>query len=293
MVPETLRLPVPYDGDRVLRYLAGRAIPGVEEVANGTYRRTIAVADSAAVLALRPGTSHVALSVTGAGVDDALASRARRLLDLDTDPVEIATALGADPVLAPLVAARPGLRVPGAYDGFELAVRALLGQQVTVRGASTLAGRLVSRAGRPLPASPGGTLTHLFPRPAEVAAAELGGIGMPGRRIAALQGLARAVAGGAVQLDGTTDRDATCDALLALPGIGRWTVDYLAMRAMGDRDAFPAGDLGLRRAAAALGLPVRERALRAHAERWRPWRAYAAMHLWTWATEDGPERRYG
>jgi 3-methyladenine DNA glycosylase/8-oxoguanine DNA glycosylase len=285
------RVRTPYDGARLLRYLRGRAIPGVEEVDDSTYRRMVSTPEGPAVLQLRQsGSDRVLIAIVGADMNDSIFAGAGRLLDVDADPALIGAALGADPALAPLVAARPGLRLPGAYDGFELAVRALLGQQVTVRGASTLAGRVVDRAGMRV-AAPDGRLTHLFPTPDALAAADLAGIGMPGRRIAALQGLARAVADGDVRLDDDADRDATRAALLALPGIGPWTVDYLAMRALGDRDAFPAGDLGLRRAAAALGLPTEERALRAYAERWRPWRAYAAMHLWTWAVEDGPEQR--
>jgi AraC family transcriptional regulator of adaptative response / DNA-3-methyladenine glycosylase II len=192
----------------------------------------------------------------------------------------VAAVLGADPALEPAVERRPGLRVPGAYDGFELAVRALLGQQVTVRGASTLAGRLVALAGTPLD-QPVGGLTTAFPTPAAVAEADLSTLGVPGRRAEALRALAEAVASGAVRLDGYDDPAETRAALLALPGIGPWTVEYLALRALRDPDAFPAGDLGLRRSAAALGIPSTEAGLRRHAERWRPWRAYAAVHLWT------------
>ncbi len=203
----------------------------------------------------------------------------RRMLGLDVDTVAIDRALSADPVLAPLVAARPGLRVPGAYDGWELAVRAIVGQQVSVVAATTLAGRVVRAAGTPLKRLVG-SLTHAFPLPGELAAAPLPGLGMPARRIETLRVLGRAIDAGAVSLDGSVDVQATQAALVALPGIGPWTAGYVAMRALGDPDAFPTGDIGLRRAAVRLGLPGETRALAQAAERWRPYRSYAAYHLW-------------
>jgi AraC family transcriptional regulator, regulatory protein of adaptative response / DNA-3-methyladenine glycosylase II len=266
----------PLDWEGLLRFLGPRAIPGVEEVRDGTYRRGCVVGGSAAVLEVAAGP--------GATLDVRPPARAvepglRRLFDLDGDPALVAEVLSADPVLRPLVAARPGLRAPGSFDGFELAVRAILGQQISVAGATTLAGRLVRNHGRPL-AHPDGGLTHAFPTPEALAEASLDGVGMPGRRAATLRALGRAVAEGVVVLDGSADPAATRESLLELPGIGPWTASYVAMRALGDRDAFPAADLGVLRAAAALGLSDDPARLTAHAERWRPYRSYAVHHLW-------------
>jgi AraC family transcriptional regulator, regulatory protein of adaptative response / DNA-3-methyladenine glycosylase II len=212
-------------------------------------------------------------------------SRCRQLLDLDADACAINAVLAADGLLAPLVAARPGLRVPGAYDGFELAVRAVLGQQVSVPAARTLAGRLASRFGTRIEV-PGGLPSVLFPGPAALAGADLSGLGLTTTRQATLRALAAAVAAGDVALDHGADPEETAARLAGLPGIGPWTISYILMRAVGDPDAFPASDLGLRRALGHLGGST------ARADRWRPWRAYAAVHLWTWpaggpATERG------
>lgn len=269
--------------DSFLRFLAPRAIPGVEEVIEGAYRRTIRYGGAAGVLSTAAGRqgSVVELSVHGldGGALAAAEPAVRRMLDLDADIAAIDAALSADPVLAPLVAARPGLRAPGAYDGWELAVRAIVGQQVSVSAATTLAGRVVRAAGTPLE-RPVGSLTHAFPLPGELAAAPLPGLGMPGRRVETLRVLGRAIGAGAVTLDGSVDAPTTHAALVALPGIGPWTAGYIAMRALGDPDAFPTGDIGLRRAAVRLGLPAEARALAQVAERWRPYRSYAAYHLW-------------
>jgi AraC family transcriptional regulator, regulatory protein of adaptative response / DNA-3-methyladenine glycosylase II len=270
----------PFDAAGLLAFLAQRALPGVEEVVDGYYRRTIWTAEGAAVAELSPQAEDVHLRLQGAGTSgsDSVADLCRRLFDLDTDPRVPAEVLALDPVLAPLVAARPGLRVPGTVDPWELAVRAVLGQQISVAAARTVAGRLVARLGAPL-IQPYGSLTHLFPRPRDVADANLSGLGLTGRRIETLQTLARAMARGEIVLDRSADRGATVQALLAIPGIGPWTVAYIAMRALGDTDAFPATDLGLRVAAERLGLDARR--LEERAERWRPWRAYAAIHLWS------------
>jgi AraC family transcriptional regulator, regulatory protein of adaptative response / DNA-3-methyladenine glycosylase II len=321
----TLRLACrePFDGQSLLRFLAARAIPGVEEVAPGRYRRTIRVPGGSGVIELippaaagsgeggwagqagpaerdgpgagragpaeRPGEAQVLLrvqltSLRGVGQ---VVSRCRRLFDLDADPQAIDAALAADEVLAPLIAARPGLRVPGAYDGFELAVRAVLGQQVSVPAASTLTGRLAARYGTPLaagpetgpgdpagPAGPAGPLTVLFPRPADLAGADLSGLGLTTGRQATLRALAAACAAGRLNLDPGTDPAETAARLAELPGVGPWTIAYILMRAVADPDAFPGSDLGLRRAMGQLGIEP------GHAGRWRPWRAYAALHLW-------------
>jgi AraC family transcriptional regulator of adaptative response / DNA-3-methyladenine glycosylase II len=215
-----------------------------------------------------------------------LVERLRRLFDLEADPAAIDERLAADPLLAPALAAHPGLRVPGARDGFELAVRAILGQQVSVRGATTLAGRLVERFGSPFSGGANGsdgagaTLDRLFPRPERLARARLETIGLPRARAGAIRALARAVSSGDLALDGSADPDETRAALQALPGVGPWTAAYVAMRALREPDAFPSEDLGLRRAlAGTAGLPS-PRALCERAEAWRPWRAYGALHLW-------------
>jgi AraC family transcriptional regulator of adaptative response / DNA-3-methyladenine glycosylase II len=235
---------------------------------------------------------------------------ARRLLDADADPAAIGAALAADELIAPLVRARPGLRVPGAYDGFELAVRAVLGQQVSVAAASTFAGRLAARHGVPLPAEsvpddPSGAspdpasgsitdaadartaglpgLSVVFPGPEVLADADLDGLGLTTARQRTLRALAAAAASGRLTLDPGTDPGELAARLAGLPGIGPWTTGYILMRAAGDPDAFPAADLGLRRALARLGAPA------GHDARWRPWRAYAALQLWTWpAQPDAP-----
>ena len=272
----------PLDWEGLLRFLGPRAIPGVEEVRDGVYRRGCVVGGSPAVLEVSAGSGGA--GAAGAALsarpsDPGLERGVRRLFDLDGDPSDVARVLSGDPVLRPLVVARPGLRAPGSFDPFELTVRAILGQQVTVAGATTLTGRLVRLLGRPLE-QPDGGVTHAFPTPPALAEAALDGLGVPGRRAATLRAVGRAVADGNVVLDGSADPAAAADALLELPGIGPWTVSYVAMRALGDRDAFPAGDLGVRRAAAALGLPDDPAGLTTHAERWRPYRAYAVQHLW-------------
>lgn len=275
----TLRLAMrtPYADAQLLQWLAARAVPGVEELTDDGYRRTI----DGAVVEVQPraAAGHVVARID---IDDVgrvadLVAKVRRLFDLDADPASVDAVLSGDRLLAPSVARHPGLRVPGSVDGFELVVRAVLGQQVSVAAARTFAGRLVQRCGSPLPAARGG-LTHAFPTAAQVVEADLDGLGLTGARVATLRTVAAAVCSGAVSLAPTADREATRAALGALPGIGPWTVDYVAMRALADPDAFPAGDLVLRRR---LGSDVLQRA-----EGWRPWRAYAAMHLWAMAADD-------
>ncbi|PLZ02057.1 3-methyladenine DNA glycosylase 2 [Burkholderia sp. WAC0059] len=296
----TLDLPfrAPYDWPRVLRFLAGRAIPGVETVEANAWRRAIEWAGASGMLTVRRHPRRPCLGMTVEGPASvhaaALVGPVSRLFDLHAEPAAIAAHLGSDPWLAPLVEAAPGLRVPGAWSGFELVVRAIVGQQISVKAATTIVGRLVGRAGRPVEGFPAGTAS-LFPTPAALAGADLAAIGMPGRRVAALQGFAQAVATGALPIDGidpandsgvTTDetrRDLTDlrAKLLALPGIGPWTVEYVAMRAWRDPDAWPASDLVLVQAIAARD-PMLGRAAgqRVRTDAWRPWRAYAAMHLW-------------
>ncbi len=273
----------PFDWERVLAYLSGRAIPGVEKVDGSCYRRTYRLGASTGVLEVSHEPALRCLSVRIDGVGQLpvrqIAARLRRLFDLSADPSAIATALGKDPVLGPRLARASGLRIPGTFEPFELAVRAVLGQQVSVKGATTLAERLVRRCGVPL-ATGGSGLTHFFPTPAELAQAELSGLGLTGGRIQALKGLATACASGACELKPGPSLEESVAQLVTLPGIGEWTAHYVALRALGEPDAFPAADLGLRKAAGA-GLPIASRELARMAEAWRPWRGYAALLLWT------------
>jgi AraC family transcriptional regulator of adaptative response / DNA-3-methyladenine glycosylase II len=275
----------PLAAERLLRFLDVRAVPGVEHLDDGrTYRRSVRTPDGSAALlelALTSSERDARLHVHGEdrSAIDGLAEAARRLLDLDADPVSVDAALAHDPALAPLVAATPGTRVPGTVDGFELAVRAIVGQQVSVAGAGTTLGRIVARLGEAF-APPAGSVTHLFPTPAAMASASCADLGVPGRRAEALRTVARLVDTGALDLTERSDPEVTRARLASIPGVGPWTVGYIAMRALRDRDAFPTGDLGVRRGAAALGLGHDDGSIAARAERWRPWRAYAAMHLW-------------
>jgi AraC family transcriptional regulator of adaptative response / DNA-3-methyladenine glycosylase II len=288
--PLRLAFAPPYDRATVLEYLRRRAIPGVEsahasEGGAGTYQRVVRLAHGAVVVELAAFTETAAEFAAGA-LDERdraeLAAKLRALFDCDADPQAIDATLACDPLLAASVRRRPGLRVPGAVDGFELAVRAILGQQVSVTGARTLAARLVARCGSPL-ARAHGALTHAFPAAAELAAANLDGLGLTGARTRAIRALAEAVASASVVLDPCDDAGgvaATCAALVELPGIGPWTAAYIAMRALGDADAFPARDLGVRNAFVRAGLAADARAIETRAHGWRPWRAYAVLHLW-------------
>jgi AraC family transcriptional regulator of adaptative response / DNA-3-methyladenine glycosylase II len=206
--------------------------------------------------------------------------RIRRLFDLGAVPSEISAHLSGDPCLAQRIEMCHGLRVPGAWDGFELAVRAILGQQVTVRGATTLMGRLVAAFGEPVIDAPNSDLTHTFPSPQVLAAADVERIGLPRARASSIRALAAAVCGGGLFLNETAGLERSVAQLTEIPGIGPWTAHYIAMRALGEPDAFPEGDLGLRRALSN-GRLISTSALAARAEQWRPWRAYAAMTLWS------------
>ncbi len=292
-----LRLPYrpPYDADAVWRYLAERAVPGLEAAeldpdAGPSYRRALRLHHGEAVVELTPGDGYVRCALRLADLRDlgAAATRSRRLLHLDADPLGVSEVLGGDPLLAPLVRARPGLRVPGSVDPFETAVRTVIGQQVSVAAARTVAGRLVSTYAEPL-AHPHGTLTHTFPTPEALATA--GELPMPKARARTLAALAAAVANGDVALDTGADRDETGAALRTVPGIGPWTASYIALRGLGDPDAFPGTDLGLRRSLSALGVDDRPATIAALADRWRPLRSYAAQHLWTHLTAPGTDGR--
>ncbi len=281
----------PFALEDVLAYLAARAIPGVEAASGGVYRRSVAFGTASGVIEVAPSAvpHQLELRVPAALAPHAgtLVARVRRLFDLAADPASIAALLGRDPALARRLVARPGVRVPGAWDGFELAWRAILGQQVTVAGATTLAGRLAERFGRPL-AAPADGVARLSPRAEDLAVAALDAIGVPRARAGALAALARAVATGRLDLDGGLAPEEALRRLEALPGVGPWTAQYVALRALGVPDAFPASDLGLRRALGAPGRPLSARALERRAEAWRPWRAYAAMLLWSPPRDNTP-----
>jgi AraC family transcriptional regulator, regulatory protein of adaptative response / DNA-3-methyladenine glycosylase II len=281
----SLRLPYqpPYDWPAMLEFLRLRAIPGIERVDASCYARTIELDGRQGIVCVRPDAGH-ALRATirfpALSALPAIIARLRRVFDLAADPLPIASHLARDPALAPLVAARPGLRVPGAWDGFELAMRAVLGQQIAVPAAVRLAGRLVARHGPPL-AEPDGDLTHLFPRPEALARVDLAALGMPRSRAATLSAVAAAVLADPDMFRTSRGLDEAVGRLLSIRGVGAWTAHYIALRQLREPDAFPADDAGLRRAVAGLDGRLRSsRELVERAARWRPWRAYAAQHLW-------------
>jgi AraC family transcriptional regulator of adaptative response / DNA-3-methyladenine glycosylase II len=272
----------PFDWRALRTFLAARAIPGVEAVSGDTYRRTIAIRDVSGTLAIRPEGNALRLDVVLSAPDAlfAIVTRVRRMLDLDADPARIALELRHDPLLAARIARHPGLRLPGAWDPFECAVRAVVGQQVSVRAATTVTGRIAQTFGRPID-SGDARLSHLFPTPSVLRCAPLETIGLIAARAGAIRALAAAIDDRTLTLDGTLPAEEVVPRLRALPGIGEWTTQYILLRALGEPDAFPAGDLGLRRAAGNGTGCLSERALAARAEAWRPWRGYAALHLWT------------
>jgi len=283
----TLSYRPPYDWDSLARFLMARAIEGVEVATPRHYARSIRLGEEIGLLSVSPGPDNalrVEIWTLSPPALPEIIARVRRLFDLDADPAAIEHHLGADPLLAPMVASRRGLRVPGAWDGFELAVRAVLGQQITVGAAVALAGRLARDFGEVLPEALRGKLpgvTRLFPTPSELGRADLSALPMPRARSAALGGLARAAMADPRVFAPCRGLEVAIPALTALSGIGEWTAHYIAMRALREADAFPAADVGLMRAASRPGAPRPTAAeLLSRAEAWRPWRAYAAMHLW-------------
>jgi AraC family transcriptional regulator, regulatory protein of adaptative response / DNA-3-methyladenine glycosylase II len=278
-----LRLPfrAPFAGSDALAFLALRAVPGIEEVVDGVYRRSLRLPHGSGIIELQPLDAHVRASFDLSDLRDlaAAVSRSRGLLDLDSDPKAVLEALGRNALVGPLVRAAPGRRVIGHVDGHELAVRAVLGQQVSLAGARTLTARIVERCGERLERPTGG-LTHLFPTPAAVLDLSSERLAMPASRARALQALSGVIAGGDLVLDPGAERHEVRARLMALPGIGPWTAEYIAMRALRDPDAFLPGDLGLRHALASLGAPATVQDAARQAERWRPYRAYALVHLW-------------
>lgn len=280
-VTHALRPPfrAPLDAQALIEFFARRAVRGIEQVDGGAYRRSVALDHGDGVVELAPDGDRVAVRVwlDDERDHDAAVRRARDLFDLDADPTAVLAVLGGDTLVGPLVRAAPGRRVPGVVDGGELAVRAVLGQQVSLAGAATLAARLVAEHGREL-AWPVGGVTHVFPDAAALAGADAGGWAMPRTRARALQAVCAAVAAGDVELHAGADADSARAALLALPGIGPWTTEYVAMRALSDPDAFLPTDLGVRHALERLGHdPAAATGL---AEPWRPYRASALQHLW-------------
>jgi AraC family transcriptional regulator, regulatory protein of adaptative response / DNA-3-methyladenine glycosylase II len=285
----SLRLPVrpPFDGAGLMRILGTKAVPGVEDVDAATYRRAMLLPHGEATVALHDGGDHVRCELSLADPRDVVpaVARVRRLLDLDADSAAVDEVLAGDPLLAPLVTAWPGVRVPGAVDGTEMAVRAVIGQQVSVVGARTVAARLSAAYGKPVTRTDGGPVTHHFPTAEAIAAVDPSTLPMPRSRGRTLVALCTAVAEGRIDLDAGADRERTTADLLALPGIGPWTADYVRMRALGDPDVLLATDLGVRRGLERLGAPgdARSAATRGHA--WAPWRSYALMHLWHLVTD--------
>ena len=268
-----------------MAFLAARATPGVEVVEAGCYRRTIAIGG-------KSGTIQVTQAATGTAIDLAvrfpdaralpvIVERVRRLFDLGADPSVIAEQLAGDPLLGPIIKRHPGIRTPGAWDGFELSVRAILGQQISVAAATTIAGRLARRFGTGVKATDG--LDRLFPAPEQLAHAPIEEVGVIAARAETIRLLARAVTVGTVTFSAASAPREVTAALQALPGIGPWTAQYIAMRALGEPDAFPSGDLILKRMAGV----VTPRELEQRSETWRPWRAYAVMLLWQAATDQG------
>jgi AraC family transcriptional regulator of adaptative response / DNA-3-methyladenine glycosylase II len=275
----------PLDIDGLFAFLAARAIPGVEAVTGLEYRRVVPTRSGDAVLRLRPALGEplaMELVVESAtpGEVQALAVAARPLLDLDADPVAIDAVLSADEALRPLVRAHPGVRLPAAFDGFASTLLAILAQGVTLASARTLAGR-IARAHGPTVAVGEEALDRRFPDPAVLATADLSAVGLAGRRAATIRAVSRAVADGDLELWAAADPVATLAALRAIPGIGPWTAGYVALRVLGDRDAFPPDDAAVRAAFRRLGLPSDAVSIATRAERWRPWRAYALAHLWS------------
>jgi DNA-3-methyladenine glycosylase II len=287
MKPILLPYLAPWSWSQFHQHFALRLLPGVETLDSERYSRTVRVGRHAGWINVRPLPAQASLELT---LSDSLqnhaavlALRVRKMFDLDTDPAIVARHFYDDPVLGPLVSASPGLRLPSAFDPFEQAVRAIVGQQVTVKAAVTITRRLVERLGTELPQAPPGeaaALLRLFPSPEAIADARLENIGMPGKRVATLQRLATAVAEGALELHNGNGTDELVSRLCELPGIGPWTAEYIALRGFGEADAFPAADLGLLKAPVwgCGGISAKE--LLARSQAWRPWRAYAAVHIW-------------
>jgi AraC family transcriptional regulator of adaptative response / DNA-3-methyladenine glycosylase II len=285
-VPQTIRLRLPFRDplwpDNLFGHLAATAVDGCEEVRAGAYRRTIGLANGPGVVSLRPAPDHVMCELTLTDLRDLTAAitRCRRLLDLDADPVAVAEVLADDRLLAPVVEKSAGQRIPRTVDECEMAIRIVIGQQVSTVSARRQAARLVRELGTPIEDRNGG-LTHLFPNAEQLVAADPAHFRMPARRKTTIQSVAGAIDTGIIDLGPGADRAEARQRLSGIDGIGPWSIELIAMRAMGDPDAFPFNDLGVRRAAAALGLPIGPKALLERARDWSPWRSYAVQYLWS------------
>ncbi len=293
----TVHLPYrkPFDWARLLAFFSARAIPGVEAVCDGRYLRSVTMDGVNSVIDMQDDGTGVLLTLHGAGTRMLLplVQRARGMLDLDASPADVSRVLSAEPILRRLLRASPGIRVPGAWDGFELTVRAILGQQISVAAATTLAGRIANRYGEPIdvavPNFDGDAAPRLiFPGPERLMHARLRSLGVITSRAVTITRVAKATVAGSISFDAAQDPTEFCRSLVAIKGIGDWTAQYVAMRALKDPDAFPHADLGLLRA---FDAPDRDRMkpseLRSRAEVWRPWRAYAALLLWSFDANSG------
>jgi 3-methyladenine DNA glycosylase/8-oxoguanine DNA glycosylase len=273
----TLKLPFrpPLDWHSLLRYLKGRQTAGVEVIDDDFYSRSIRVNNNAGIIIVtRPEVgNYLALTIQIDNTTElmGIVRRVRRIFDLEADPMYIESHLMEDPKLSPLVSSNPGLRIPGGWDTFEIAIRAVIGQQISIPAANTITARLVAQCGTPVDHSLFAGITHLFPLPEQIVSNGLEGIGLPGKRIETLLALSSKVANGEIRLDGVVHPGPVKERLMEIPGIGRWTAEYVSMRALREPDAFPAADLALKRM-------IMEKSL--HPDFWHPWRAYAAMHLW-------------
>ncbi len=275
----------PYDWEAMIRFLAPRAIKGVEDVAEGRYSRVIEIGGVVGTIQVNhaPTASALRVVVRFAKLEalPTIIARIRRMFDLSADPGAISAALASDPLLAPLVSARPGLRVAGGWEAFEITVRAVLGQQITVKGGTQLAGRIVAALGEKVAsAAEGSPLTHAFPRPEDFRISALIGLGITRARATAIAGIAAAAVRDPHLFDPRSDLAETVARLRELPGVGEWTAHYIAMRGMGESDAFLAGDVAVQKRFNVNGRRPTPAELLARAERWRPWRAYATLHLW-------------
>ena len=295
----SVRLPYrkPFNWAGMLEFLAGRATPGVEQIAGGAYLRTVSVQGQPGVIEFRHDERDASIRVLLHGIATTgmfqVVQHVREMLDVDAPLADIVDVLGADKQLRMLLRSNPGIRVPGAWDGFELTVRAILGQQISVKAATTLAGRIAKRYGQPvvLPASltqasDDLTLTHLFPTAAKLARARFNDIGLVSSRAETIRQVASAASRGEIDFEQADDPDMFCQKLMAVRGIGAWTAEYVSMRALKYPDAFPTADLGLLKAT---GNDVKNGAamLKKRAESWRPWRAYAALLLWSSLSDSG------
>ncbi|MGA2765162.1 MAG: DNA-3-methyladenine glycosylase [Spirochaetia bacterium] len=280
----------PFRWDELLAFLGKRAVRGVEEVNGQAYRRSISIGRAAGIVEIRPESGGAnAVRVSFAGIGPALLGQAvrrvRRMLDLDADPLAIAAHLKRDKRLRPLVTDAPGMRLPLTWDPFEAVVRAVLGQQISVAGAITIAGRLAERYGRPL--GGGGTITRVFPGPAELAGTDISSLGVPASRARTLVAASRAILNGKLRFDGTPKPEELENDLLGIPGIGPWSAHYIFLRGLGEPDAFPESDLGIRKALDALGYPSQRAQRREAIALLSPWRGYAAIYFWKAMTAGG------